>query len=84
MSCSAMNSRSSSVAHALEFAGFPAFNLLHVKALELSAQFFSPDCSARLSPLIGSVAQLTQLLHVQVQSKNGCSALLSSELGIHV
>jgi hypothetical protein len=46
-----------------EFAGFPAFNLLHVKALELSAQFFSPDCSARLSLLVGFV---TQFLHARV------------------
>jgi hypothetical protein len=55
-------------AHAREVAGVPSLDLLYVEAIELPAQLFSPDRRARLSPLVGFVAQLGEHLHVCVES----------------
>ena len=55
ISCSAMILRSSSSDMRSNSPGIPAFDLIHVEALELSAQLFCPDCRTRLAVLVSPV-----------------------------
>jgi hypothetical protein len=53
-------------AHPRKVARIAALDLLHIEALELSAQLYCPDRRARLTSLVGFIPQLTQHLHVGI------------------